>query len=294
MSKFMLPDIPENFADLSHEKQKEFADAIFEVLYFNSARILYPMRYVEEELFDFLLLFYQNLTTTIKKYNRNLSKFSTYIIGSFRFSYKSFKRKQMQNKIMQNTLLYHEKSGLETENSYHMETGYQSAFAASNEPAYTVSVEPKMKEVKTERKKKIRNKTLLLLACKSCLHIDDDLIKKIAATIEMEFSDLYKIILNQRQKLANKDQKLQKIRERRNAYYIKALLYEKLHSRTEPFSENQERYRERIEFYRRNWEKACNDYKQVKKTPSNRNLAEVIAMSRGSVDKYLAQVEENI
>ncbi len=138
------------------------------------------------------------------------------------------------------------------------------------------------------KKKEIRARTILLLACKSGCYLDESHIAKVAEMTDYDENYVRNTIERIQAALRKKTDRSKSALERKNGFYVRA---RRCAIEMRYLDEKTARYeklrRERV-YCQKRWQELCERGKIRVNSPSNRFLAATLGLSRGTVDATLA------
>lgn len=250
-----------------------------EYLYFNLHRFKI-FWFEEDSRSDFIVWLYPYLSKILKKYNPDRALLSTYLYMAMQNYYHIFMTKRFEEKAKDHVLL-------NIQQSAYINLDYTS-YREDNEvfieqaiPRYEFKIKNK---VLTEKQKEIFSRKIFLLVCKSEAFIDDSFIDVICANTTIDKTHLLNTLTKIRDINFKKKEKICSLKEDINELYITALRckheMEEIKPDSNRFLKLQKKYTKcciRIK-------KMQNQLKKQKTAISNRELGELIEMSRGTVD----------
>ena len=294
MQKNIIETILMNFSQ--QHKQKKAVDMLFQYLYFNLGEFgVYCAN--EDMRSDFLLWLYPKLDDILEGYNPDRSIFPTYLRMSLLYSWKLFLRRnreqvtyasvaQDDQQRMVKTML-DEQDGLQTYELY----------AASPTPSYSVSPEKKQSiqsTIKWERKRKdVYTRYFLLLLCKACFYIDEQLLRTVAKHLGISVRKVRLLLEEVKDSTDNRESMYREWEAKRDFYYVRyksaTLQLRKVdedHASVIRRLKNQQAYS-----YAR-WQRYLKYIKEYTRGPSNRELAKQLGISRTTINKDLAELKK--
>ncbi len=279
-------------------QKKEAVDSLFEYVYFHLGE--FGIRYTDEDTqSDFLTWLYPQLADIIEKYDPERSVFFTYFKMSLKYYLRLFERKRYQK-----TTYYavaeeeqHQQDEIqEAEKNTHAEF---EIYAASPEPAYSISPEKKAVMENTitwkGKKEELYKRRIILLACKSCFLIDDTFIAHIAQALDMSEETLAATVNEAKEMAAARKNTYNQLLEKRDFHYIRYRSAVAQLERVDPIHQTlfnrlltQKKYNYRL------WKKYLQKAQEYSYMPSNRSLAKQFGLGRGTVDASLAILKKSM
>ncbi len=285
---------------------------IFTGVYFNINKLLLGNK-GEDFNSDFALYFYDKIPSLLNNYNPKSSSFLTYLTSYLRFQSKSFSQKQMMKKNTDDVTLGEERfqvlagmDALRNEGRYNLYASEASVSYGKDEceveqpkikcrhrPA-TVAAKDQggKKKLKKDRSfyfsMSYKNRFIFLLACKSCMFLDDAMVAKIAKEIELPVEKLDSFLEKLRLDCFKSQARIDKMIARRNSHYIKMKAAEKIldHSDEELNSIYCRSVKSHAEHYK-GWMYANKKDKTQIKFPSNRTIGKYLNINKTSVANNL-------
>lgn len=257
-----------------------------EFVYFNLYR--FKLQWFDEDTrSDFVLWLYPKFEGIVLNYNDERSSLKTYLYMMIRHCYRSFMKERFGSEARQRVFEQEEETRILSE-QIDMSDSLQCQYTGSNEPANAPQSKKNKKPELTQKRKEVLARKILLLACKCSDLVDDALIlqaSELTGKDTLWFSSSLERI---RERTAAKRTKVRLNREKQNMYYIRALgcAYE-----MQELDHNTARYRlleRRHEFCLKRLESARFQARHQNRRPSNREIARILGICRGTVDSTLA------
>ncbi|MCL2373751.1 MAG: hypothetical protein FWC65_00725 [Treponema sp.] len=142
--------------------------------------------------------------------------------------------------------------------------------------------------------KGIKSRQILLLLLKSYYFASDDFVEKVARTIDMETETIMRMISELKKLRCEKETERMDLRDRLYCQHYRCLTYQKRMNAAEAGTE----YRRKME---RRYERAQRRFMNMKKRlgkmrvgPSNRMIAEVMGIPKGTVDSSLSAIKNHL
>ncbi len=306
--------LAEKYQHSSSEDEKEkLVMKVFTGIYFNMNKLLFSNN---EEDFnsDFALYFYDRVPAILENYKAQNSSFITYVIAYLKFARRSFYHQEKFKRNSEDVSLTEEKFRLLSELKSLEQTGCYDLYACENKVSYTKDAhdcdKPEIK-CRSGRDKKFsqfdntkspskfvdksfyfsmayKERLIFLLACKSCMFLDEDLVEKIAEEINLPVHKLNDILENLRNHCIEKQRRLDASVLKQNSHYIKMKTAKKFLDSADE-TENSI-YLRTIKTHNGSYHAWMNARKRDKhrvKYPSNRLIGRYLNISKSSVDKNL-------
>jgi len=286
MTETMLKALLENSTHDGTPQDTVIA-ALAEYLYTHLGR--FRLEYMDEDTRgDFLVSLYPRLGKIIEQFDPQRASFSTYIRSVIRLSWRTFSRDRYGSEARQKVYCAEEATRLLSIEAEQDRPGGWSCIACDDEPVYMLDRALQGGKNLSRKKQELRARRLYLLACKSGLMLDDRTLDRIAERTGFDREFLREKLEQIGASGGTRKEKLQKCIEKRNGYYIRSqrCLYEMKY-----LEKDSSRYGALEKEYRycvRRWTDMRDRTRRKISTPSNRFLAEILGISRGTIDATLA------
>lgn len=258
-----------------------------EYLYKNLDR--YRLEWINEDRrSDFFLWLYPKFASLLDKFDPSRASFNTYLYWNVRMSWKSFIRASFSAEARERVLELEEGSRLlclESESRFDKDWGGSTLDCGDT---YELGGKPSVGSRLSPKRKALRARLILLLACKSSAFLADQDIARVAAETDTDEQWLRSKIEELNRSCSGKTETLKKTRERINVLYfrIRRCRYEQKYldpesSRYRELTRESETCTRRLESVRRTEARHF-------RAPSNRLLARTLGIPRGTIDSVLA------
>ncbi len=285
---------------------------IFTGVYFNINKLLFGNK-GEDFNSDFALYFYDKIPSLLQNYNPRSSSFLTYLMSYVKFQSKSFSQEQMVKRNTDEVILSEERfqvlagmDALKNEGRYNLYAAEASVSYGKDEPEVELpkikcrhkpaEIEPKDKGHKIKLKKdrsfyfsmSYKNRFIFLLACKSCMFLDDAMVAKIAKEIDLPVEKLDSFLERLRFDCVKSQARIDKMIARRNSHYVKMKAAEKIlgYADEELSTIYCRSVKSHAEHYK-GWMYANKKDKKQIKFPSNRTIGKYLNINKTSVANNL-------
>jgi RNA polymerase sigma factor (sigma-70 family) len=234
--------------------------------------VLHLNNWDREDNDDFLSWLYPRVSQAIGTYRETGASFETYISSMVRMTAKEFRSTKFRNYL--------------TESAAWMSV-FPEMYAFEEPPEYALTEEKTMPLTSTPRQ-------LLILLLKCCFYVSGDFIEKAAPRLGVrpeELSNMVFLLKSLREKREKRNALLQ---EKANYQFCRCMYYEK---RLKDLPENciaAQRIRDRL---KRGWDRLVNLRKRIARRlpdPSNRQIAKILGLSKGTVDSVLFRLKSQI
>ncbi|MDR0451856.1 MAG: hypothetical protein LBH15_02310 [Treponema sp.] len=250
--------------------KKELEGFIFEHI-LNNCRSFYLNDWEEEECVDFLCWLYPRLSRCIGNYRYEGASFTAYLTTLVRLSAKEFRLAEREHRII--------------------ERSYWNAAAAemavhNPEPDYLAETAPK----RPFRPIANRRQALILLL-KSYCFVSDDFIARAAPAIGVGEEKLMQMVEDMRSIRFEQDLEIRSLRERIYGQYFRCKTFE---HRRNTSAEGTPRYyimQKRLERAEKRLKNMKRALKAIKSGASNRQVARILGVSKGTVDSNIHAVK---
>jgi len=247
--------------------RKKFETAILAQIREN-INSLRPSGWSKEDCDDFISWFYLRVSRGIVSYQDTGASFETYISTMARLSAKEFRSRQIR--------CYAEESAAWAANVSGM-------YACENEIEYG-----DRKAAEQETPFKVKNpRQVLILILKCSNFITTDFLEKISPSLNIKPETLNQMIDQLREKRDYRDKAMTTLRDLASHQLYRCILYEQ---NLKTFMEDSiaiQRIEKKLELGRRKLKKTRRRIAQTRLDPSNSQIAEVLGVSKGTVDSVL-------
>jgi hypothetical protein len=236
-------------------------------------------KYRQKNTQDFLVWLYPRIHSAIGRYKNNGSGFDGYLYSVVRKGYKEFQIKERDHRITERTV-WTEKS--------HEFSGYE--YAAERGAGYGPCME-------NEEQKPFRcvsnPRQVLILLLKSYYFLPDDFISRIAPALGMSAEKISRLVMELRDLRAAREREIHDLRERVHAQFYRCLSFQYRAEAAPANSAQERRYRECLKRGIRRLSSMRKTLRDFPADASNTEIAEVLGISKGTVDASLFVVKKN-
>ncbi|MDR2785711.1 MAG: hypothetical protein LBB83_07335 [Treponema sp.] len=252
--------------------KKELEGFIFEYILSNY-RNFYLNDWEEDECVDFLCWLYPRLSRAIDNYQYEGASFTAYIGTLVRLSAREFRAREKEHQLIERTYW-----GAATEDM----------FVRNPEPDYFPESTPKppFRSVTNPRQ-------ALILLLKSYSFISDDFIARAAPAIGMSKEILTQLVENLKAIRFEQDLEIRSLRERIYGQYFRCKTFER---RRNASLEGSPRYfvmQKRLERAEKRLKSMKKALKAIKNGASNRQVARILGVPKGTIDSSIHAVKYN-
>jgi RNA polymerase sigma factor (sigma-70 family) len=256
-------------------KKRDLEASVFRIMQEDICRGI-PPGWNRDDYNDFVSWFYFRLDRAISSYREKGSSFENYIGTMIRMAAREYRTRQYRNDIAEAAAWI-----VQIPDMHVCEEAPE-----YNEPRPLIREEPsKLPEIlKTPRQ-------LLILILKCCNYISDNFLEKIMPILEVEPEVLSKMIRILKTQRENREEEAKTLRERVNCQFHRCILYEKNLMTAAEGSNAERRYKIRLERGRKRLNKMRRQLARIRLDPSNCQIAELLGLSKGTVDSILYSVK---
>ena len=254
--------------NLGEMDKRELEGVIFEHILQNY-HSFHLKNWDKEDCIDFLCWLYPRLSRAIDNYRSEGSTFDAYIGTMVRLTAREFRTRIADHAITEQA--YWDNAVEEDEMVYEEEPEY---------PEENALVKP------------IHNpQQALLLLLKSYYFVSDDFLDRIAPALWIDKATLLRLIEEMKQVRLNQDNEIQSLKERIHTQYFRIISYERKMEAANPLSYRYELMKRRKERAIKLLHRLRKRLKSKKVGASNREIALVLGIPKGTVDASLSAVK---
>jgi hypothetical protein len=265
--------------------------ALGEYLYLNLSRYRLALR-DEDTRSDFLAWLYPGFPRLLSQYDPAKAGFRTYLNWVVLLNFKTFCREQYGNEARQRVYLLEEQTRILSEMAEKTNTGSWQELLSENVEEYH-SNGAKRRRSRTSKNQEMTARKVLLLACKSGNGIDDELLANIVRQTGISEAWLRNRLDTVRQRWMLWLDRLRILREKRYAYYLRAQKSRLEMQNLDPDSTRYAILERDYRYCTKRVDDLKNQCARLQIAPSNRFLAQVLGMCRGTVDSTLASARKH-
>ena len=257
---------------LKNLAKKDFEGLIFQYLLDNYEHFR-VFNENQERWGDFLSWLYPRLTKSIDLYRDLGSSFDAYINGLVHSAAKEYRFREKDHSLTE-YICWRARA--------------EEMLLFESEPEYTENVK------RVSLPGDVNPRQVLLLLLKSYSFVSDEYVSRVAKTIGMEAGAIQKMIWELRNKRSDKEFQISSLRDRLHCQHYRCLAYQKRMT----YAQNGTVYYEKM---KGRFERAKKRYNAMKKrlcgmrmAASNRMIAEVLGVPRGTVDSSLSAIKNRL
>jgi hypothetical protein len=227
----------------------------------------------DEHCMDFLCWLYPRLSRAIDTYKNVGSSFDSYIISLIRWSMREYHTREAKRYMTEYAC---------------WEARTEELAACEPEPEY---MEPSRKPKPLDIVPNPRQVLILLL--KSYYFVSDDFISRVAPALGLEKERLKELVDELRKQRQIKDEELRSFQERLHCQYFRCIAYaRRLHALSEG-SACYERLKLQLARAKARYKRMKARFVSTCREPSNRQIADVLGVPKGTVDSNLYTLKRN-
>ncbi|GHU25603.1 hypothetical protein FACS1894172_01280 [Spirochaetia bacterium] len=260
-----LNELMERYVQGAMDK-KELEEAIYRFLLNNPSRFWLDNN--EEKRLDYLCWFYPRLSRIIDAYQNSGASFDAYLFASIRWSRREYFMKEVAHS--------------RTEAVYWNSRAVES-WVYNRDEEY-LPVEPSTKPISNPRQ-------VLILMLKSYTTISDDFISRIAPRLNMKKEEIQNLVDTLRRKRLAREDALRMLKERLQTQYYRCLKYEVQLRELPEDSINYNVIQLKLEHAKIQLTRLREKCARRKTLASNRQVAEVLGIPKGTVDSAMHAVK---
>ena len=266
-----LNDLYKEFSE-GEIKKKEFTAAIFSNIKDN---IKHPYGWDSDDFNDYISWLYPRICSSINGYQETGSTFENYINSMLKLSQKEFRSNQKAANIAESAAWM---------------TQVTEFYVSEQEPTYNEIMIDQNNELT-----KIRNRRqLLILILKCCAHVSIDFLEKISPILGMEYEELKRMVNVLRKNQRKRNVYVADLKEKINTQFFRCILYEKKLRDMPAETITAKKLRELLERGRRRLDNMRKRLENAHTGPSNIQIAEILGISKGTVDSTMYNIKNKI
>jgi hypothetical protein len=256
-----------------------FEGAVYMYLFFNRRKTCLSY-WINEEYEDYISWFYPRMKKAIDSYKEIGSSFEAYMNKFLMVSSREYRIRKTTKKIVEYSAW-----GAKVTDLY----AYDESSGYFNEKKKDVLTD--LTAIQNRRK---NTKQILALVLKCYYYVSDDLLEKIASIIKIDKDELRKMIEKMRKIRQKKDDAIYLMKERIYCQYYRCIVYEKRLLLVQENSASYNKMKFRLKKSRLRLEKMRERFSKIRKDATNRQVAEVIGIKKGTVDASLYKLKTKL
>ena len=261
-----LNDLYADFTAGLLEKQR-LEEAIFRIIQKTPEQLGLP-RLFRENRDEYISWLYPRLSRAIDTYRDMGSSFEAYIGTLIRMAAAEYRSRQARSYAAESAARI---------------TQFPEINVRENEPQYDEG----MAHSQDTSLKMRKPRQYLILVLKCCCFVSDDFLDKISPRLGMEPEALHAMVRSLRQLRGKRDRIINVLRERANNQFFRCILYEHKLRNIPDDCAAARKLQERLERGRKRLANMRERLARLRSDPSNKQIAEILGLSRGTVDSAL-------
>lgn len=214
----------------------------------------------------------EKLDTILNSYNPRISSFYIFLNNTLNFYLRNYKKFANRKKAAMYAFMYDSGKSIIIENT-EPRLFYENTAADPTAPYLTSFVPDKLKL------------WLIILGLKCADYLDGDLKYKLCSITGFEEAHLDNLIGTLKESYKTRQAKIEGLKEILYKYYIKTYnIQYQIKNTTFDETEELEKLKTRLSEYKIRQQKILQRLNQIKKTPSNKKIAEILNIEKGTVD----------
>ena len=255
--------------------RKNFEGMIFRHLLENSERFRL-FRGNRDTWSDFLAWLYPRIVRAIDLYRDQGSSFDAYITSLVHCAAKEYRLRESDRSITEYVC---------------WKAKAEDLAVAESEPDYNESHETR-KRVSIPNE--VNTRQILFLLLKSYFFVSEEFVKKVSQTIGMDAVLVQGIVDELRKRRSDKDAEIMDLRERLHCQHYRCIAYQKRMFYTQKGTDYHDRMKDRYERARKRFYKMKKRLGGIRMSASNRMIADVLGIPRGTVDSSLSAIKNRM
>ncbi|MDR3122261.1 MAG: hypothetical protein LBU16_00585 [Treponema sp.] len=251
--------------------RKELESHIFKFVLENR-REFRPHKWTDDEYTDFVCAFYPRIRRAIDNYRETGASFDAYICTLVRWGIKETRVRETDRHVVEYACW--EAKALDEAAVHEEEDMY-------NEP------EPVFREVSNPRQ-------VLVLLLKSYHYMSPDFLERISPALNIDKEKLKDMIDGVRELRLEREETIKALQERIYTQFYRCVVFEKKLKSAIPNSERHKKLCARLTRGRARLKSMRNRLAGMKTGASNRQVAQILESSKGTIDAHLSSVKEKL
>lgn len=253
--------------------KKEFEEYIFKYLLNNHER-LNPFKRNEECFMDFLSLLYPRISRAVDNYKDKGASFEAYLTSIIHWSQKDYKIRESNHFITEYSCWKARAEEISSENP---------------EPEYIgTEIDPGLHEVLEN----YTRRQILILFLKSYYFVSEDLLRRVANILEMRQEELWALVEQLRTQRMKHERAVSELKARVHSQYYRCLTIQNRIAAALPESALYEKLKTHYEKATLRLQNMKTRLAGFKVDASNRQIAEILKLSKGTIDSTLHVIHE--
>jgi phage regulator Rha-like protein len=140
----------------------------------------------------------------------------------------------------------------------------------------------------------INSRQIMILLLKSYYFVSEELVKRVAETVGIEFEQVLKMIDELKRRRSGREAGISELRERLESLYYRCLSYQKRMSSAQAGSYYHEKMKSRFERAKKRHSSMRKRLRCMRMSASNRMIAEVMGIPHGTVDTSIFAMKNHL
>jgi GH18 family chitinase len=231
----------------------------------------------QDQYEDFISCFYPSINKIIDSYKNTGASFEAYLYKYLLVCAKEYETRKTTNEVIEYAT---------------WSARVPDMYVYEEPPVYNIKhTKYALTEIITGTKGRKNTRRLLALVLKCYYYVSDDFAEKIAALIGIESKELIGMLNKIRKIRCYKDDEIYFFKERIHSTFYRCVSYEKRISLLKENSLEYEKMYKRLDSARRRLERMRERMKKIRTEATNQQIAEVIGISKGTVDASLHRLK---
>jgi hypothetical protein len=258
-----------------------------------------------ESLTDFTCWMYPRLSRSIDKFRETVACFDTYINSVVRYAYREYR--------IENASYYENVGAYCESNATEMLAAEVENIYNADVPAFLQFVEKKPTACENVRGKRPLNpggawqivskgektdvkspKQALILLLKSYYFMTDELVERVAPQLGLHQNEIHRMIEKLRAMRHGQEQRIRSFKEHCHSQYFRCVAIERRLRVVDKDSNYYEKLKLRMKLHRARLVNMRRRLQRMRLDASNREVAEVLGIAKGTVDSYIYKAKHNV
>jgi DNA-directed RNA polymerase specialized sigma24 family protein len=234
----------------------------------------------EDEYEEFISWFYVRLHTAISVYKETGASFDSFISTVLRKSAKEYRTRTKTRSITEYSAWSIQVPEL---------------YAREEIPSYSYEMQKNSLSMLFKKNMRRKNpKQLLMLILKCYYHVSDDFLERVACHTGVNKKELKALVEKLRKKRSKREDHIYRMKERVYCQFYRCIVYEKRLRYLNDNSIAHLRLKAKLEKARQRLEKMRERISKIRTDATNREVAEVVGISKGAVDSGLHNLKTKL
>jgi hypothetical protein len=254
---------------LGHFDRKELEGKIYQFILDNYQRFQ-PYKWSKEDFTDYLCWLYPRLSRAIDRYKNTGASFDAYVASLIRWSIREYRTRELDHRITEDTCWKTQAREMEVHST---EPVY-----LEPEPVYDTTPNPRQ---------------ILVLLLKSYHYVSEDFLRRAAPAVGVDAEKLGNMIEELREMRLSREDEIRRLQERIHCQYYRCLTFEKRMLFSIEGSAKQERMKGCLGRAHKRLAAMRKRLASIKTEASNRQVASVLGVPKGTIDSSLYAIKKN-